>query len=76
MDIQEFSPAEFYNELNVQEFSPLIPTEFYNEPLNNFYHENMDTNDDSSDASDFTNEGKEVERYLMQYCEQQGFEYR
>ncbi|CAG8768293.1 20033_t:CDS:2, partial [Rhizophagus irregularis] len=43
MDIQELS-------------SPLIPIEFYNnthdEPLNNFFNENMNTKDNLSDVSD------------------------
>ncbi|CAB5388087.1 unnamed protein product [Rhizophagus irregularis] len=84
MDIQELS-------------SPLIPIEFYNnthdEPLNNFFNENMNTKDNLSDVSDDfiseENDGnlslqkgqtfetfEEVEKYLKQYCEQKGFEYR
>ncbi|GBC03827.1 hypothetical protein RclHR1_05350001 [Rhizophagus clarus] len=47
--------------MDFQEFSPLVPVEFYNntynEPLVNFYNENMDTKDDlSDDISDFINE--------------------
>ncbi|GES88875.1 protein FAR1-related sequence 5-like [Rhizophagus clarus] len=47
--------------MDVQEFSPLVPVEFYNntynEPLVDFYNENMDTKDDlSDDISDFINE--------------------
>ena len=82
MDIQEFSPSipvECYNEpLNNfyhEELSPLIPVERYNESLNN---ENMDT-----DISNFQMKKmiliyyhcEEVEKYLMQYYEQTGFEY-
>ncbi|CAB4393698.1 unnamed protein product [Rhizophagus irregularis] len=84
MDIQELS-------------SPLIPIEFYNnthdEPLNNFFNENMNTKDNLSDVSDDfiseENDGnlslqkgqtfetfEEVKKYLKQYCEQKGFEYR
>ncbi|RGB43656.1 hypothetical protein C1646_661384 [Rhizophagus diaphanus] len=82
--------------MDIQElFSPLIPTEFYNnthnEPSNNFLMKN--TKDNLSDVSDNfiseENDGnlslqkgqtfetfKEVEKYLKQYCEQKGFEYR
>ena len=35
--------------MDFQEFSPI---EFNNEPLTNFFYENMDTEDDLSDASD------------------------
>lgn len=73
--------------MDFQEFSPLIPIEL---PLNNFIYENMDTEDNlSDDASDEENDAnlslqkgqtfetfEEVEKYLMQYCEQNGFEYR
>lgn len=80
--------------MDIQEFSPLTSIESYNEPLNNFYHENIDmdhTKNDLSDVDDFANEEndnllllkgqtfetfEEVEKYLLQYCEQKGFEYR
>ncbi|CAB5384370.1 unnamed protein product [Rhizophagus irregularis] len=84
--------------MDIQElFSLLIPIEFYNnthdEPLNNFFNENMNTKDNLSDVSDDfiseENDGnlslqkgqtfetfEEVEKYLKQYCEQKGFEYR
>src|ERR1051325_10974671 len=70
--------------MDIQEFSS-IPVEFYN----NSYEEN--TKDDLSNVSDSTSEEndvnfslqkgqifetfEEVEKYLMQYCEQKGFEY-
>jgi len=45
--------------MDIQEFSPLTSIEFYNEPLNNFYYENIDidhTKNDLSDVDDFANE--------------------
>src|SRR5256885_8718894 len=92
MDIQEFSPSipvecyiEPLNNFYHEELSPLISVERYNESLNN---ENMDT--DISNFSNEENDSnflslqkgqtfeifEEVEKYLMQYCEQKGFEYR
>jgi len=79
MNVQEFSPSIPNNNT-------------YEELLDVFYHENTSAKNDLSNDSDFTNEEndanlslqkgqtfesfEEVEKYLMQYCEQKGFEYR